>query len=170
MQPRSHQLAQCNRSAGPRQRLAKSRVRAADERGQALVEFALLLPVLALLLFAILQFALSLNAASNQTNIASEVARYAVVNENPGKTKSLQAWGKEQAYTNYTNALNSEGKVCISFPSGAEVGSPVKVEVTSITHWLPLLGKLGEVGSTTVRGTAYMRLEAPPTSYSEGCA
>jgi Flp pilus assembly protein TadG len=140
-----------------------------DEQGQAVVEFALLLPVLLLILFAILQFALSLNAANDQTNIASEVARYAVVNEDPGGTgKSLQEWGKEQAYTNYTTALNNEGKVCITFPSGkATVGEPVRVEVTSMTHWIPLLGKLG---STEVKGTAYMRLEAAPTSYSEGCA
>jgi hypothetical protein len=141
--------------------------RAREESGQALLELALILPVVLLILFAILQFALSLNAASNQTNIANEVARYAVVNQDPGGAKSLQEWGREQAYTNYTNALNSEGKVCITFPSGAEVGDPVKVEVTSTTHWLPVLGALGEAGSTKIRGTAYMRLEAAPTVYKE---
>lgn len=144
-----------------------------DEHGQALVEFALLLPVLLLIIFAIVQFGLSFNAANDQTHIANEVARYAIVNENPaGATEKLAQWGKKQAYTNYTTALNSEGKVCIRFLKTSEghereVGDPVEVEVTSTTKWIPLLN----VGaSTVIKGNAVMRLEAPPTSYGAECA
>jgi Flp pilus assembly protein TadG len=143
-----------------------------DERGQALVEFALLLPVLLLIIFAIVQFGLSFNAANDQTHIANEVARYATVNESPGGAEKLAQWGKKQAYTNYTTALNSEGKVCIRFLKTSdgherEVGDPVEVEVTSTTKWLPLLN-IG--ASTVIKGNAVMRLEAPPTSYGAECA
>jgi Flp pilus assembly protein TadG len=162
----------------PRTDCARTRTPACrDESGQALVEFALLLPVILLVMFAILQFGLSLNAANDQTNIASEVARYAIVNENPGENEakkvSLQEWGKGQAYTNYTTALNSEGKVCIEFPTHKEeVGQPVEVKVTSVTHWIPFLGSLGQAGSTTVTGTAVMRLEAKPNPaiFKAGCS
>jgi Flp pilus assembly protein TadG len=161
----------------PTQHIETSRVRRlpglrirAGEQGQATVEFALLLPVLLLVLFGIVQFALALNAANDQTHIANEVARFAIVNENPaGKAETLARWGKKQAYTNYTTALNNEGKVCIRFPTKkAEIGEPVEVEVTSTTNWIPILNT--GATSTTIKGTAVMRLEAPPTTYGEECA
>ena len=139
------------------------------EEGQALVEFALILLPLLLVLFGIVQFGLAINSTNDETHIANEVARYAVVNENPGEGKeTLQQWGKKQAYTNYNNTLNQEGKVCISFPNGTEIGSPVRVEVTSTTNWLPIL-KLS-AASTELKGVAYMRLEATPSKYEAGCA
>jgi Flp pilus assembly protein TadG len=148
-------------------RFAAMRAARADERGAALVEFALVLPVLLLVLFGIIQFGLALNSANDQTHLANEVARYATVNENPGEAEkaSLQAWAKKQADQ---NARNNGVVICISFPNGSEIGAPVKVEVTSIVKWLPVL-KLSKVGSTSVTGTAYMRLEAPPTTYGTGC-
>jgi TadE-like protein len=134
------------------------------EDGQALVEFALVLPVLLMLVFGIIQFGLALNSANDETHLANEVARYATVNEDPGGAETLQAWGLKQADQ---NALKSEAELCITFPSGTEVGDPVRVEVKSITNWLPIL-KL-KVTRTPVTGTAYMRLEAPPTKYGAGC-
>jgi Flp pilus assembly protein TadG len=139
--------------------------RAAGERGAALVEFALILPVALAILFGVAQFGLALNSENDQTHLANEVARYAVVNEDPGGSESLQAWAKKDADTNF---LKSSGTVCISFPNGAEVGNPVKVEVTSTIKWLPIL-KL-KAASTVVKGTAYMRLEAIPSTYKAGCA
>jgi uncharacterized protein (UPF0333 family) len=144
----------------------RSRSTACAEHGQALVEFALILPILLLVLFGIVQFGLALNSANDATHVANEVARYAIINENPS-AKSLQEWGREQLYTNYTNALNTPGKVCIRFPNAGkhEIGDPVLVEVTSTTNWIPIL----QAGpSTVLKGTAYMRLEATPT-YTEGC-
>lgn len=144
-------------------RLAVVRARAAESRGGALVEFALVLPILLVVLFGIAQFGLALNSASDETHVANEIARYAIVNENPGGAETLQAWGKKQL----DQAALKTGAVCVSFPSGTEPGAPVKVEVTSTTKWLPIL-KL-KVASTTVKGVAYMRLEAPPTKYGAGC-
>ncbi|HEX5225269.1 MAG TPA: TadE/TadG family type IV pilus assembly protein [Solirubrobacteraceae bacterium] len=138
------------------------------ESGQAMVEFVLVLPLLLLIMFGIAQFALALNSANDQTHVANLVARYATVDENPATGgKTLQAWGKEQLDQ---SALKGAAKVCISFPSGEEIGAPVLVEVTSTIKWFPIL-KLKHVTETSVTGKAYMRLEAPPTStvFKAGC-
>lgn len=143
---------------------AHVRARIADERGAALVEFALILPILLLLVFGIIQFGLALNSANDETHLANEVARYATVNENPSG-KSLQEWAKSQADS---KALSSQ-TVCISFPNGtSNIGDPVEVKVSGNIQWLPVL-KL-KTTKTTIEGKADMRLEAPPTAYKAGCA
>lgn len=143
------------------------------EDGQALVEFVLVLPLLLLVLFGITEFGLALNTANDETHLANEVARYATVNQNPACKKeqepcpeSLAAWAKSQADSNF---LASGGSVCIVFPKGtSNIGDPVKVSVSAKVNWMPIL-KLG-VTSTTVSGSAVMRLEATPSIYSTGCA
>ena len=138
-----------------------------DERGQALVEFALVVLPLLLIAVGIFEFGLALSAQNDETHVASEVARYATVNENPGKSKgqTLQAWGKEQADQ---KAVREEGSLCISFPNGtSNIGDPVKVEFND--KWRPLKQTIS-VLKTTIVGTAVMRIEAPPSNYAEGCA
>jgi hypothetical protein len=143
--------------------------RAADERGQALVELALVLPVLLMLVFGIVQFALALNSANDETHLANEVARYAAVNERPTEL-SLAAWGLAQASS---KELSGE-KVCITFPENKatkttrQIGDPVEVVVSGSIKWLPVL-KI-EAASTSVNGKAVMRLEAPPTAYGAECS
>jgi Flp pilus assembly protein TadG len=136
-----------------------------DQQGQALVEFALVLPVLLLVVFGIVEFGLALNSENDQTHLANEVARYAIINENPGGTESLQEWAKKQGDNNF---LTSTGKVCVSFPEGSEAGKPVKVEVTSVMKWLPVLNL--KAVQTTLKGTAYMRLETIPTNVKAACS
>jgi Flp pilus assembly protein TadG len=143
---------------------AVARGQMAEEHGQALVEFALLLPILLLLVFGIVQFGLALNSANDETHLANEVARYAAVNENPS-AEALQKWAKSQADS---KALSGQ-LVCISFPRGtSNIGDPVEVKVTGTMKWLPVL-KL-KAASTVVEGKADMRIEAPPTNYKAGCA
>jgi hypothetical protein len=162
--PRRSRVAPTRRSLA--RRLARfARALIAEERGQALPEFALVLPILLLVVFGIVEFGLALNSESDETHLANEVARYAIVNENPGGAEELQQWAKKQGDNNF---LTSSGKICISFPEGAEAGRPVKVEATSTMDWLPILKLKG--ATTTLRGTAYMRLEASPTSYKAGCS
>jgi Flp pilus assembly protein TadG len=139
--------------------------RLADRRGQALPEFALLLPIIAVVLFGIIEFGLALNSESDETHLANEVARYAIVNENPGGSEALQEWAKRQGDNNF---LKSGAKICISFPEGSEVGKPVKVEATSTIKWVPAVNL--SVATSTIRGTAYMRMESPPSAYKAGCS
>ena len=143
-----------------------------EQSGQALVEFALVLPILLLVLFGITHLGLAQVANHDQTHIAEEVARYAVVNQNPGakEKKSLQAWAKAQADNNNSKT----GKVCITFPGGAKPAEPVTVEFTSTMSWLPLgstvIKALKGVTNVQVKASATMRLEQTPTEVSAGCA
>lgn len=138
-----------------------------DEKGTSLVEFALVLPVLMLVLFGLLDFAKAFNYWNDQTHLAAEGARWAVVNSNPGGGQSLQQYLQQQADTSELRGLAT---VCISFPSGtSNVGDPVTVTVKSRYTWLPFVSsKAGLSPTTTITGSATMRLEAPPTAYSPG--
>jgi Flp pilus assembly protein TadG len=159
----SHQANDNPQARPSRQRgTAGLRALAAGEGGQALVEFALVLPILLLLVVGIAQFGLAFNSANDETHLANEVARYASVDQDPSP-EHLQKWAKNQADS---KALTGQ-LVCISFPKGtSNVGDPVEVKVTGTMKWLPIL-KLG--ASSEIEGKADMRLEAPPTNYEAGC-
>lgn len=157
-----------------------------DEDGQALVEFALVLPVLVLILFSVLHFGKAFNYWNDATHLTAEGARFAAVNRKPDPTNaaSLQQQIKNQVDTpelkNGTGPVTQGAQVCVDFPNGtSNGGDPVRVTMTFKYAWIPLIrdgvGKpllkngIG-VPDTTVTSTTVMRLEAPPTNYSAGCA
>jgi Flp pilus assembly protein TadG len=148
-----------------------------DERGAVLVEFALVLPLLLILVFGMLEFGKAFNYWIDTTHLANEAARWAVVNNNPG-AGTLQEYIKSQANTielrdGGTASIPSgdEAEVCISFPSGTDnVGDPVHVTVTATYHWIPFVGDRIGSANVTITGSATMRLEAQPTNYLAGCA
>ncbi len=146
-----------------------------DESGVALVEFALVLPILLVLLFGMLDFGKAFNYWIDETHLANEGARWAVVNKNPG-SGTLQQYIQQQADTpelrnGGTSSVPSSLQVCISFPDGSsEVGDPVHVAVSTTYNWLPFLGSRLGIASTTITGSSTMRLEAEPTNYSAGCS
>jgi hypothetical protein len=155
-----------------------------DERGVALVEFALVLPILLVILMGILEFGKAFNYRIDETQLASSGARWAVVNAGPGQcpdgstASTLQAYIQCQAdskelRTGGTNSVPDRAQVCISFPpvtghSSPLVGDPVRVSVSVVYKWLPLISQKISTVSTTLKGESTMRLEAPPT-YSAGC-
>ena len=149
---------------------------APSEDGAALIEFALVLPLLVVLLFAMLEFGKAFNYWIDETHLANEGARWAVVDKNPGSGSGtpLQEYIKEQATTaelrdGGTSSVTSPAQVCISFPDGtSNAGDPVQVEVTATYNWLPVLG----LGATSVDlvGRSTMRLETEPTNYTAGCS
>ena len=150
----------------------------------ALVEFALVVPVLLVLLLAMLDFGKAFNYWIDETQLASSGARWAVVNASPGQcpdgttATSLQAYIQCQADTQElrnggTNSVVNKAKVCISFPpvsghSSPLVGDPVRVTVAVGYTWLPLISQRINIAATTISGSSTMRLEAPPT-YAAGC-
>jgi Flp pilus assembly protein TadG len=150
--------------------------RGADERGVSIVEFALVLPVLLILLFAVLDFGKAFNYWIDGTHLANEGVRWAVVNKNPGSSGSLQEYVRQQADTpelrnGGTASVPGPLQVCIGFPDGsATVGDPVAVTTTSTYNWLPFLGNRIGITQTTLTASATMRLEARPSVYSAGCS
>jgi Flp pilus assembly protein TadG len=147
--------------------------RLGSEDGASLVEFALVLPVLVVLLFAMLDFGKAFNYWIDETHLANEGARWAVVDRNPGGG-SLQQYLVDQATTDElrnggTASVADPAEVCISFPSGtSNVGDPVLVTVSATYNWLPVIGL--DTAQTTITGSSHMRLEALPTNYSAGCS
>lgn len=147
------------------------------EDGVALVEFALVAPLLLVILFGMLDFGRTFNYWIDATHLANEGARWAVVNKNPASSGSLQNYVQEQADTDElrnggSSAVPDALEICITFPNGATVGNPVRVTASVTYNWLPFLSEqaLGGLTSTTVSSSSTMRLEAPPTAYSAGCS
>lgn len=146
-----------------------------SEDGVALVEFALILPVLALLLFGMLDFGKSFNYWIDETHLANEGARWAAVNKNPASSGSLQQYIRSQATTpelrdGGTTSVADPLRVCIEFPNGtANVGDPVRVTASATYRWLAVIAQRTSITQTTITGAATMRLEAKPTNYAAGC-
>jgi Flp pilus assembly protein TadG len=141
------------------------------EEGQALAEFALILPILVVLLFGVIEFGKLFNYWLDEGHLANTGARYAVVDSLPGGA-NLQQYIRSQADT---SELRSNAHVCITFPSGtSNIGDPVKVQV-SVTSGAPIVGGLintffgGSIPSSIkVSGSSTMRLETAPTHYVAG--
>lgn len=157
---------------------------AGEERGVALIEFALVAPILLVVLLAVLDFGKAFNYWINTTQMASAGARWAVVNTAPGQcvngstATSLAQYIQCQADTQElrnggTTSMPNRAKVCISFPpvtghSSPLVGDPVRVTVTATYSWLPLIGHRLKSATAPITGESTMRLEAPP-SFTAGC-
>lgn len=136
-----------------------------------------------LLILGMVDFGKGFNYWIDQTHLANEAARFAVVNRNPGEANgdTLQEYIRNHANTGElanggTNSIPDELAVCIEFPEGepAEAGDPVTVRVTTTYDWMPFLDANLGFTAVTVHGTATMRLEATPDKYdtadnSEDC-
>lgn len=142
------------------------------EEGAVLVEFALVLPLLLLLVLGTMQFGIFLNAKINETHLASSAARYAAVNHNPG-AGALQDHIKSLAGTTF---LKENAQVCIEYPvdtedsTAGEPGDPVTATMTATYDLIPYLADWIDVASVTVRGDATMRLETFPEDIPAGCS
>jgi Flp pilus assembly protein TadG len=148
-------------------------VRLRDERGQALVEFALLLPIVLAVVVGIVAFGRAMNYDEQATHLANEAARFATVNQVlAGATGSLGQWVRSQVDTpelkNGTGSVGGAPSVCVSLPNGtSNVGDPIKVSMSFTFSWTPIL----KLASTTITRSATMRIEVPPTNsfFATGC-
>jgi Flp pilus assembly protein TadG len=151
------------------------RARLVDQSGVALVEFALVLPVLLLILLGSLDFGKAYNYWIDETHLANEGARYAAVNQTPDPSAAsfLDAI-RDQADTTElkdggTSSVPDALQVCVSFPNGtSKVGDPVKVTVTSTYRLLSFIASKVDVTDVAMTTSSTMRLERVPTLYSDG--
>jgi Flp pilus assembly protein TadG len=151
----------------------------ANESGQALPEFALVLPLLLLLLFGMLDFGKAFNYWIDTTQITAEGARYAAVNRKPDPLNALSLQQQLQDHGNTaelrdggTNSVAAPAEVCVDFPNTTyNAGDAVRVTMTFTYHWLPFLGtQIDDLTDTAITSTATMRLEAAATNYVAECS
>ena len=159
------------RTPRPRGRRGRLRALRGDERGTALVEFALVAPLLFLLAFGIFDFGRLLNYYNQQTQLVGLGARSAAVDCNPDGTCGSSVTGQsiqtQLAGPYATGGLQNKTTVCIVGSSPPAVGDPVTVTASYDFHFLPLIGEV--LGSPTVTITASQseRQEVTPT-YATG--
>jgi Flp pilus assembly protein TadG len=155
--------------------LSGTRVR--DERGLALTEFALVLPVLMVLFLGMLDLGKAFNYWIDTTHLANKGARWAAVDQNPGACKapaeSLQAYVRSEAETSElrtggTISIANPLQVEILRPLGTNVGRPVEVRVSTTYTFIPFVGQKIGILTHTISGTATMRMEQVGSSYENG--
>jgi Flp pilus assembly protein TadG len=170
--------AQADRQNAADRRPAKNSKRQAERRdgGQSLVEFALIIPILIILVFGIIDFGMGLRAYITVAQATREGARYAAVG-NPAGTFSSGGSGDCNGSTN----TSTVGKVCstlngmnlsnvqtvaVTYPQGNGPGNPVRVHAQYDYHYITPVNAIvnffsgGAMGDTiTVSSTTDMRLE-----------
>jgi Flp pilus assembly protein TadG len=152
------------------------RFKPADQRGVALVEFALVLPLILLLLLGMIDVGKALNYWNDETHLANEAARAAAVNRSPAAGTINQAVKAEadsaELRNGGTSSISSPGvNICIWFPNNTDssddpardhaTGDPVEVKVSAKYNWLAYLVGRGLRASSTITATSRMRLEKP---------
>jgi Flp pilus assembly protein TadG len=172
------------------------RGRIREERGTALVELALVLPLLLIVLLGMLDFGKAFNEWMSQTHLASEGARLAAVNYCPSPSSDgsgnltcdwssigcgdsnanmclaqyidAQTFGelKTGRLASSNAPAQNKTQVCISYPNGSttQVGDPVHVTLLVRYQWLNYVSRRLSIASTSISGSATMRLESKPFS------
>jgi Flp pilus assembly protein TadG len=147
-------------------------VRRRDDRGATAVEFALLVPLLILLLFGIVDYGLWFNDSLNVRQGVREAARQGVVQNindatctTGGKMQQLACITKSQI-----GAVTGDTYVKVSAPNGWERGKPLvvcgMVDADAVTGLVPLPSS----GLVTSRTQMSIEVEFPvlsPTSHTD---
>jgi Flp pilus assembly protein TadG len=169
------------RLEGPSRPFSGTRGLARSERGTAIVEFALIAPLLFFLVFGIIEFGRALNYYNDLTQLAGQGARAAIVSRNPDST-AVGTANANCAANNQTiqcqiaktfptdNQLKTGMSAClgtlntstgvIAAPTTApSIGAPITLRTKYPFHFLTSL-----FGATiTLTSTQTERLEALPT-------
>ena len=152
-----------------------ARIPRRSERAQSLSEFALIVPLLIILIFGVVDFGMALRAYITVAQATREGARYASVGNLPGTftaggagdcdgTSEGTAVGKVCTALENLNLSNVED-VSVTYPDGEAPGNSVRVSaeyeynfITPLDSILNFLGSSSD-GTITVSATTDMRLE-----------
>lgn len=162
-----------------RWRVGRALAAARHDGGAAVVEFAVLVPVLLLIVFGILDFGRAMNYKNELTQLANQAARYAAVNRDPsdGSTPfpscaSIKGYLSDPAHVDTPEIANMIKNGTVAITKGSKVGDPVTVKVTTTFNFLPFIGGatfgIGQA-SSSLAGQATMRLEQVPTNGGGSC-
>jgi Flp pilus assembly pilin Flp len=151
-----------------------------NERGTAVVEFALVMPILFLLMLGIIDFGRALVYYNQLTQLASQGARAAAVNRMPdgsaigtctvdATATTLQTCTKAYASASGLKSLPTY-QVCVdALPASG--GQPVTVSAHATFNLIPFIGNAGKFkfDQMNLHASSTERAEVVPPSYSAGC-
>ena len=142
---------------GPRPN-GRLRARAREGRGQSTVELALVLPLLALVLFACLKIGLAFFSYEQVASAANAGARAAAVNHGGDPTVAARAAAQSMSPTGLSDSQISVSYVSTASPPGASWSYPGTVTVT--VDYPTTFSIFGEFPQTyDLRASATKRLE-----------
>ena len=131
-----------------------------------------------LLLLGMLDFGRAFNYWLDQTHIANEGSRWAIVNTNPGAgaspSQTLQRYLQCSADTRElknggTSSVPNPMTVTISFPSGQALTQPVKVTTSTTFNLIPFIGRAASnITGLNLTASSTMRIEQPPSTVPIG--
>jgi Flp pilus assembly protein TadG len=131
-----------------------------------MVEFAIVLPVLILIILGILYFGRYEDYSNQETQMAEAGVRAASVNFNPPGTQTVQDYIRTQAQPELqagSSDVTSPAAVYIYYPTGSSnvVGNSVRVCVAATVKF-PFLANTSQV----IAEAATMRIEVAATNWS----
>jgi Flp pilus assembly pilin Flp len=135
-----------------------------EERGSALIEFALVLPLLLLVIFGVVDFGKALAYKNDDVHLANQAARYAVVNSCAPCSAGQKLNAAIQAQAEHSSATVA---ICYPTPSTGAVGEAVHVTVKDTFKWFhvnfPLIGNWAHI-DTISYSNSEMRIETATTA------
>jgi Flp pilus assembly protein TadG len=142
-----------------------------SEHGTAVVEFALLAPLLFGILIGLLDFGQGLNYYNQQNQLTGLGARAAAVVRNPQDGSGVSGTSiQHELSTQYAKGALRGETFCITLPQGSGVGLPVTVSASYAFNIVPLTVVKFGLSQLTIRASQTMRQEAPFPTGSTGCA
>jgi Flp pilus assembly protein TadG len=147
------------------------------EEGQATVEFAIVIPLLLLLVVGIFEFGKAFNYWIDLNHLANEGARWAAVdkvppyagngntgNSNPQCT-DIKDYILSQMNTGELKSKVTAANISIRVEGSGQpqIGDPVTVSITAPGYKIASLGTAINLGTVTLGSKSTMRLEQVPT-------
>jgi hypothetical protein len=146
------------------------------DHGQALVEFALALPLLLILILGALDFGNAYNYKNDETSLANDAARYGVVAYcGPCGSQTIEQYIKSTAPNSLQNGGPGIGvrtpgmSVSFCLPNSGTwgIGNPLEANVTATYAYLPyLIAKIGIPTTVTISSSAIEAIETSTYSAS----
>jgi Flp pilus assembly protein TadG len=135
-----------------------------EERGTAVVEFALVALPLFLIVFGMLDFGRALNYYNDMTQLTGQGARAASVNQNPNGGPADANFQQQLVDAADSNELKSGISVCVT-DMPASTGDRVTVTASYTFTFIPLV----RTATLTLHASQSARFEASSPSFSAGC-